>query len=83
MFNLFAVSINWFSENLVVLGNSFMDKNKVQIQIIEGSNMTELNAINNYWNTTDLVNRADKVLQISNMIWDKNDDLRSPGICIV
>ena len=58
---------------IVVQKNSFMDTGEVQIKITgDGYSGKDIDATNNYWNTVD-----ESV--INDMIYDKNDDLTSPG----
>ncbi len=62
--------------NIIVQKNSFMDTGVVQIKIPGGGYAgKDIDASNNYWNTTSS-------MVISMMIFDKNDDLSSPGIVL-
>lgn len=58
--------------DIIIQGNSFMDKGQVQIKLEANSTGKDIDAANNFWNTTDPI-------EISSMIYDKNDDLSCPG----
>lgn len=60
------------SADIIIKGNSFMDKGQVQVKLEANSTGKDIDATNNYWNTTDPI-------EISSMIYDKNDDLNCPG----
>jgi uncharacterized protein YjdB len=71
-YSISLVDISIPTEDIVIMGNSFMDKGQVQIRIYPGGSVPDVDAKNNYWNTTD-------PNVISSMIYDKNDDLGCPG----
>jgi len=60
------------SADIIIKGNSFMDKGQIQVKLEANSTGKDIDATNNYWNTTETI-------EISSMIYDKNDDLNCPG----
>ena len=72
---IYAVEVwaSYSSSQTLVQNNSFLDTGLVALCLPVGYTGSKVAAANNFWNTSNAIT-------ISEMIFDKNDDLGSPGI---